>query len=319
MRSEQAATYARILSFKRAPFLRGLPTAELAVVAEQARERYFPKGRLLLREGERVPAVYFVVDGQVHVARRGRHLSLRGPGDGIGSLAFFARDPQGIEARAETDVVAYELDGDALLEIFEEHYEILHHTLGGIARSGLDLLASAPLSVLAPLLPTFEAPPISREPDLVERILVLRRGTGPFNRASINALAELSQGMAHVSYPSGVRLWELGEPSGSLLLVLGGSVRLTMAGGAQFTVGPGFPLGSMESVAERPRWFAAETVTRLEALLGNAEGMFDVFEDNPEIALDYLAMISHTILGIREGLAPLEEHTAPGAAEDLGA
>jgi CRP-like cAMP-binding protein len=318
MRDDRAATFARILTLKRAGFLRGLPTQQLTAVAELAVERFVPQGRHLLREGEPVPAVYVLVDGQAHVTRKGRHMSLRGPGETIGSLCFLAKDAHGVAAVAATDVVAYELDGDALLEVFEEHFPILHHALREMARMCLELMSSAPLPLVAPFLPVLETPSVSREPDLVERILVLRRA-GVFTHASINALAELSQGMAHVSYPAEIKLWDPGEPSGSLLLILGGSARLTMAGGAEFVAGPGFPLGAMESLAERPRWYAAETLTRLEALHGTTEGLIDIIEDNPEMALSYLAVICGLILSIRESLAPPEAHDAAGNADEVGA
>jgi CRP-like cAMP-binding protein len=290
----------------------------LAAVAELALERFFPKGRHLLREGEPVPAVYLVLDGQVHVTRRGKHLSLRGPGEAIGSLCFLARDPHGVAAVAETDVVAHELEGDALLEVFEEHFPILHHVLREMARASLELLHTAPLSLLGPLLPALDTPSLVAEPDLVERILVLRRASA-FRTASINALAELSQGMAHVTYPAGIKLWERGEPSGTLLLVLGGSARLTTAGGAEFVAGPGFPMGAIESLADRPRWYAAETLTRLEALHGQTEGVIDIFEDNPEMALSNLEAICGLILTVRESLAPVEAHEQAVRADDVSA
>jgi CRP-like cAMP-binding protein len=323
MRDERAATYARILTLKRAAFLRGLPTAELAVVAEHSGERFFPKDHYLLREGEPVSTVYFIVDGQVEVWRKGRKLSVRGPGEAIGSLTFLARDPHGIEARALTDVVAYELDSDALLEIFEEQFPILHYVLRGMARQCLALMAAADPALVAPLLPLAEPPDVSPEPDLVERLLVLRRTTA-FSRASINALAELSQAMAHVSYPAKLGLWEVGEPSGSMLLVFGGTVRLTLAGGAEIDVGPGFPLGAMESFAERPRWFSAQTLTRLEALHADTEAVIDIFEDNPEMALSYVALVCGLILRVREGLAlqatpPAVLSQGAPAGEDAGA
>ena len=51
-------TVERILSLKRIPMLAGLSPDDLAAVAEHGRERFFPKGSVLLREGEPIPALY---------------------------------------------------------------------------------------------------------------------------------------------------------------------------------------------------------------------------------------------------------------------
>jgi hypothetical protein len=45
-------------------------------------------------------------------------------------------------------------------------------------------------------------------------------------------------------------------------------------------------------VAETARWYDAVTETRVVALQGNAEALIDVFEDNFDMAMDYLAVMS---------------------------
>jgi hypothetical protein len=45
-------------------------------------------------------------------------------------------------------------------------------------------------------------------------------------------------------------------------------------------------------MAERPRWYTATTLTRATALQGSIEGLIDVFEDNFEMAMDYLAAMA---------------------------
>src|SRR2546428_13852642 len=85
-------TVERILSLKRIPMLAGLSPEDLAAVAEHGRERFFPKGSVLLRGGEPIPALYAVLDGRVHVARRGPKLGhVTSPGF-VCRAAVFARD-----------------------------------------------------------------------------------------------------------------------------------------------------------------------------------------------------------------------------------
>ena len=132
-------TVERILSLKRIPMLAGLPPEDLAVVAEPGRERFFPKGSVLLREGEPIPALYAVLDGRVHMSRKGRMLGHVGSAGFVGGAAMFARDPDGLAAVAETDTLALEVEADAALEIFEDHFPILHHVLREVCRWLLDL------------------------------------------------------------------------------------------------------------------------------------------------------------------------------------
>jgi nitroimidazol reductase NimA-like FMN-containing flavoprotein (pyridoxamine 5'-phosphate oxidase superfamily) len=56
----------------------------------------------------------------------------------------------------------------------------------------------------------------------------------------------------------------------------------------------------MEAVSASPRWYEAVTETPLVALQGSAEALIDVFEDNFEMAMDYLAMVARGVLRILE-------------------
>jgi len=291
----------RILSLKKIPMLAGLSPEELAVVAEFGRERFFPKGSVLLREGEPIPALYALLDGRVHLARKGRVLGHVTSGGFVGGAGMFARDPDGLAAVAETDALTLELEADAALEIFEDHFPILHHVLREVCRWLIDLVGGLPSHLYGDIFPGLEA---TRAPagdlDLVERILFLRQVL-PFSQSSINALAELSRGMAEVVFPPSTPLWEEGEASGTVLFVVTGTVSCTARGGkAAFIIGPGAPMGAVESMAERPRWHGATTQTKVTALQGSIEGLIDVFEDNFDMAMDYLAVMARVQIRLLE-------------------
>lgn len=306
---EGVGTVERILSLKRLPMLGSLPAAQLAVVADQTRERFFPKGAALLREGEPIPAIFIVLDGKVHVARGGRLLGHPSPGSAVGGLGVLAGESQGISAVAETDTLALELDVDTMLEIFEDNFPILLHVLRQTCRDLVGLLVRAPAELVnAPqLFADVTLPP--RELDLVERILFLRRGT-PFERSSINALAELSRGMTEVHYDPGAVLFEEGDPSGPVLLVVSGSVACSgRRGELSFRIGPGMPVGAADSVAEMPRWYTAVTETKVVALVGHVEGLIDVFEDNFEMAMGYLGAVARWALAVLERTAGQDEES----------
>jgi CRP-like cAMP-binding protein len=213
---------------------------------------------------------------------------------------MFARDPEGLGAVAETDTVAIELLADATLEIFEDHLPVLHHVLREVCGWLIDLLGQLPPDLYRDLFPGVPGlrTPAGGDLDFVERILFLHQ-VPLFSRSGIDSLAELSRGMVEAVFPPGVRLWEQGDGSGTFLLVVTGTVSCAARGGdAVFVVGPGAPMGTVESMAERPRWHGAVTETSVTALQGHIEGLIDVFEDNFDMAMDYLAFMARAQIRI---------------------
>lgn len=292
----------RLLALKRLPLVATLPTSELTLVAERTRERLFPKGSALLRAGEPVDAIYFVVDGRIHLKRRGLPLGHAGPGAAVGGLGVLARDSEGVEAVAESDTLVLELDVDTMFEIFDDRFVILHHVIKEICRDLIDGLSRLPAGKLPdpPKIDLGSLP--TSNLDLVERIMVLRRAP-VFAESSINALAGLSRAMAEVAFEPGVTLWREGEVSGSMFLILSGSAQCTLGNGVRFSAGPGFGLGGDESIGERPRWYHAIIESKLVALHVHKDELIDVFEDNTEMAISYLAAISRSLLGVVDRFA----------------
>jgi CRP-like cAMP-binding protein len=286
----------RLLLLKKIALLSDLPSGDLTVLAGHVEERFFTRGSALLREGEPVGAIYVVVDGLVRCTRRGQALGDIGPGDGsVGGLAVFARDVDGIDARAVTDVLALAMDSETILEILEDRFTIAHHLLRKVSGVLVELLTRNPAPLgAAPQVPRHPAIP-EQDLNLVERLLFLRQSP-VFEHTSLNALAALSRMMDEVSFAAGDSVWHTGDPSGHVLLIISGSVAAQTADGSRFTLGPGTPLGSIESQAGRPRWYTAVAQSRMVALRGDAQKLTDVMEDNFEMALGFLAVISRWLL-----------------------
>jgi len=207
----------------------------------------------------------------------------------VGPFHVLARDAQGLGAVAETDTVALELSSDTLFEIFDEHFPILHHVLREVSRQIVEHVVKFPKAVFL-LTPSSEGPVTPpRELDLVERIFLLLRSP-VFLNASISALGQLARGLTEVRMPAGTRLWHEGETTGWGSIIVSGSIRCTSSRGHDFVATPGIVLGSLDAVAEVPRWFDAVTETPVVALQANLQYLIDVFEDNFAMALDYLAV-----------------------------
>jgi len=292
----------RMLHLKRVPMLSGLPGSDVAVIADAASERFFPKGAVVFREGEPVGSVHFVVQGALATVRRGARVGRVGPGAGVGGLGVFARDPLGSQVVADEDTLTLELEADAVSEVLEDHFPILHHILREMSRRAIDLVTRFRLDPGAGIPECTVDSPQTGDIDLVSRIFFLR-GMTVFQRSSITALAEMARAMAQVRFEPGTLVWREGEPSPGIFLIRSGRLRATGSSGVAFRPGPGFPLGALEALGEVPRWYEAVTETPVVALQGHMGVLVDVFEDNFAMAMDYLAVIAQSTLRILDWTA----------------
>jgi CRP-like cAMP-binding protein len=287
----------RVLYLKQLPVIGTLPSSDLALVADRMRERFFKKGEWLLREGEPARAFYTVVDGNLHVSRQGDTIGHTKAGGVVGGFAIIGRDPRGLSVRAEVDSLVLEVEADAVFDILEDNFGIMHHVLRDIARQLINIIARQPNPwAHVPIAPD---PGLARarELDLVERIFFLRQSS-PFRQASINTLAELSRGFTEVRPEPGTALWNAGDPSTFLSLIVSGDVICTTPGGVGQRLGPGTPLGSIE----QPRWYSAVTRTQVTALNIPIATLIDVFEDNFGMAMDYTALMARWLMDTFESL-----------------
>ena len=290
-----------------------LAPPDLHVLAQNAVERFFPKRRQILAEDTPVTAVHLVVEGQVALRRRGRDVRIIGPGEGVGLLELLAGAADGPEAVAATEVLTLSFATEALLDVLEDHFSILHHLLRelsamriaqrrqlGVAAGGVRSSQGHPPPPPVPGAPGGRA----RELDLAELIMFMRRSL-PFARGSIAALAELAHHVAEVRIERGARLWSEGDEAPDFLMVVDGSVLCTVGDGEQtFRFGVEGTPGSLEALADTRRWFTAEAEEPVHALRLDAEHLIDVFEDHFEMAMEYLSILARQTAHTLEQEAP---------------
>jgi len=288
------------------------PTAvsagQLSVLADEMRERAFQAGSVLMREGEAPVAAYSLVRGRVRVSRRGQVLGEVGPGAAVGIGAILSRDGLGLGAVATTDVLALELDREILVDIFEDLFPLLLDAIKDSARRHLDFIRR--MKHVPTLLPAIHPEPsLLDRLDFVERLLLLKTPGGPFERSSIDALAEVAQRARYRSLEPGTTLWHEGERAGSACLIVSGSIACSSSrddGPVQFSAGRGMAIGALESIAGQPRWHDAVATAHAEVLEHDVDDLIDVFEDNVEMAMDFLAWVSSDALKL------IETHFGPG-------
>ena len=225
---------------------------------------------------------------------------LRGPE--WGGLGFLARDPKGVDAVAESEVVALELDGETLDEILEDRFPILQHVLRETSKGLIALWHQAPRECLAAQT-QMSAPGFESPLDLVQRMLFLRESL-PFIHTSASALADLARNLVELRFEPGTVLWRRGEPGRQVQMLVDGQVSCSAPiEGFDLRPRPGFPLGGLDAVAGVSRWYEAVCETPVVTLSGDVEILFDLFEDNADVALAYLAQLARAHLDALERLA----------------
>jgi CRP-like cAMP-binding protein len=279
----------RILHLRSVPFLRGLGATEVAALAEHMRTRIFRAGELLVQPGEMVSSGFSIVEGRVALRREGVLVRRLGPLEGVGMAALWSEEPEDLEARAELETVALEIQRDPLMEVLEDQFSILRHVLGTITGFILEARKQMPSAGFGPANELPVDPP-SRPLDLIERLFVLRR-IPTFFRGSVDALVELARHQTEVRYPAGHVLWLPGAPADHSYGVLAGEVACEYENGS-FGMGPRQGFGVLEAMAGKPRWYKATVVKDLVALRSSVETALDVLEDHPRLALGMMSQFA---------------------------
>jgi CRP-like cAMP-binding protein len=312
----QVASVERLLHLRKAPIIGSLPSEPLAAIADAARVRAFQRHAVLLREGEPLSAIHFVIEGEVCLRRGGRVLGHLGPGAAIGGVATLAARPVSLSAHALQDTLTLELDTDTLLDLLDDSFAITRHLLREVSHQIIRSWQALPAGHVVPI-PLTPAVSRGRDLDLVERIFFLRQ-VPTFTRSSINALAELSRALNELRFPAGTVLWKPGDLAQHVCLVVDGTFDCRSTDGRiQFKGVSGTPLGGLEAIAGLPRWYEAVAATPVVTLMGDVNAAFDVFEDNPDMALDALREFSSWLFALVE--ARIDQDVRQAGADPLPA
>ncbi len=303
----------RILYLRTLPTLASLTMHDLARLAARTNEQFYRKGHVLSEAGQPIREFFMVVSGSASLRREGKLLQLCRPGDSVGLIPALARMGEQYEAVAEEDTVVLEFELDLLFEMYEENFSMLQRAIRNLAREQLGLLRQTVAGTTrAPWVGTpFKVP--ARELDVVEKLVLLRRGN-IFRNIGLEALVLMATSMAQERWPAGMRLWEPGDPADHLLVILDGEVECQVDGGAStFTAGPGYPLGNIETLAGAERWYTPVIRRDLVTMRGNHEALFDVLEDDFDVATEFLAEMARGAMNSIQRLAERGKTTALSA------
>src|SRR4029077_14105561 len=99
----------KVEALAKVPLLSGLSKRELAELAKVAEDLDIPPGRTLAREGAMSREFFVIVDGEVELTKKGRHVKTLGPGDFIGEFSLVLCKPREVTATAKTEIRAFVL------------------------------------------------------------------------------------------------------------------------------------------------------------------------------------------------------------------
>jgi CRP-like cAMP-binding protein len=269
-----------------------LSADDLYAMAQHLEERFFRKGSLLLSEGNYTDRIFLLVEGTVALRRGGRTYRVITPPGTAGLLAALSRNPIGTEARAEDDCLVLEMSIDDLYNSLEDSFDFLMSLIRAFTRDTAELQRRLELSGKLirdePVITPYPERPL----DLVQRLVIIGRG-GPFQNASLNALAEVAEKAAEVRLEAGTTLWREGDFSEYGINIVHGIVRCTGDDGRrEFRMGPGSVIGTLETLGQLPRGYTAVAESRVVALRPNIEVLLDTLEDNVKLGRSFLAFLA---------------------------
>lgn len=289
----------RLVYLRTVPLFARLNAGQLAALAEHAHEYHFSAGTRLVRRGEPVDEVHIVVQGQVRVSRGRESIRILSSRDSIGLLSLLAtrrmHTSQQVEAIAMTRGMSLALPADALFDLFEDRFSIYQHVLIALCR-----LMRSERAKLRELLERDGgglAPPLPRQPDLVDRMIILG-GVLDFADASSVALSQLARRAQRVSFASGEPLWRRGDTAAELVVPLSGSLKCVALRASHFVIPAGVLCGFIDSMSASTRSYSAAAAESVEALRIDRDIVLDALEDHPDAAFGCLASLARDLLRV---------------------
>lgn len=241
--------------------------------------RRFETGEAIAKEGERLDALHWVLEGCVEITRKGRHYARAGAGDAVGAIVVCARDPEGLTAIATTPTHTLAFAADRLGVSVSGRSPLLEPTLRAVTREAIALQRRSGG-------PSFTGQRSRQIPldlsDPVDRMLLLRTATGGPAMTRIESIADLAEVARPIELPTGASLWRTGDPSERWALILSSGKIVGRSENHEVTYGHGDMIGLLDATAQVPRWYDAAVTEHVTALRLEMDDLVQVVVDHPE-------------------------------------
>lgn len=304
MTIENAQTLERMLALRALPAFAGLDDRGMAAVARHCSERIAAPGEIILSEGAPMDRTVVVVDGRVRVEAEGRIVARSDRRIGVGILGMLAGSRSERAVVADTRSRLLVVEHDRLSSLMAEDFSILAHVLRVLAREIIATYIKLDRDYAAPERPRPLPPHLDvgdRELHLVERVLAVRE-VPAFGLSSLDSINRYAKLLEQRRVEPGEVLWREGEPCSTYLHIVGGQVRcMREASGAVLRYGPPAMPGLFGVLSGREhRWYTATAETPVHVLRVDREIIFDLLEDDFEMAARCLRLSARRLIRFLE-------------------
>jgi len=128
----------RILLLREIPIFADLSPEDLKLVAETAREEWYPQNSEIFHQGDEGSMMFVIVEGNLQVLRTmdgiEQVLAHRGSGDFLGEMAIIESAPRLATLRTQTDVRILAIEGETFKGILHERPDVAFAVLRSVSR-----------------------------------------------------------------------------------------------------------------------------------------------------------------------------------------
>jgi HEAT repeat protein len=128
----------RILLLREIPIFADLSPEDLKLVAEVAREEWYPQSTVIFHQGDEGNMMFVIVEGRLHVVRSANGieqvLAQRGAGDFVGEMAIIESAPRSASLITQSDVRVLAIDGETFKSILRERPDVSLAVLSSLSR-----------------------------------------------------------------------------------------------------------------------------------------------------------------------------------------
>ena len=118
-----------------APLFKGLHSEVISGIVENANERQFTTGQIIIQEGDSLKGLYIIIEGEASIEnKRGNKLFTRVVGDSLGEMTLIDLGTRSVSVRAITDVKIAEINLEYMSSLFDEYPKTLTTVAINIAR-----------------------------------------------------------------------------------------------------------------------------------------------------------------------------------------
>ena len=136
----------KVEALKRAPLFRDLSRRELVELARVTEDLEVQPGRALCKEGEIGREFFVIVEGEVEITRKGKHLATRDGGDFVGEIALLADTPRTATVTAKTPLRFFVLTSGSFRRLIDENPRVERKVLRALARRVVELSSDPTLA-----------------------------------------------------------------------------------------------------------------------------------------------------------------------------